>query len=140
MERKIRIREFRQEDLNRVIEIGKGFPPTSIEGGNRFTVKKVALWVDQVVGFLSGDIVFSEASINLLAVCPSFRRKGIAGALIDSFVSLSREKGAERVVLEVSSKNIPAVNLYRKKGFKEAYLRKKYYRDGSDAIVMVLPV
>jgi len=41
----------------------------------------------------------------------------------------------ETITLEVSSTNIGALELYKKCGFKEVGIRKKYYKD-ADAIIM----
>ncbi len=38
--------------------------------------------------------------------------------------------------MEVSVKNIPARGLYEKLGFRKVGIRKRYYPDGSDAILM----
>ena len=38
--------------------------------------------------------------------------------------------------LEVRSSNTPAINLYKKAGFTNLSVRKKYYDDGEDAVVM----
>jgi ribosomal-protein-alanine N-acetyltransferase len=39
--------------------------------------------------------------------------------------------------LEVRESNYAAIKLYKKAGFIDLYKRKKYYRDGENAIVMV---
>ena len=44
--------------------------------------------------------------------------------------------GRGAAILEVSRDNLPAIALYRKLGFRESGLRKKYYPDGSDAYTM----
>jgi ribosomal-protein-alanine N-acetyltransferase len=43
---------------------------------------------------------------------------------------------AEEVVLEVKVHNEKAINLYKKNGFAPVGLRRKYYADGSDALLM----
>ena len=40
------------------------------------------------------------------------------------------------VFLEVKRTNFPAINLYLGFGFEEIDIRKKYYIDGEDALVM----
>ena len=42
--------------------------------------------------------------------------------------------------LEVNEHNAPAINFYKKLGFIETNKRKKYYKDGADAIIMFLQV
>ena len=66
-----------------------------------------------------------------IAVDKNFRKKGIASKL------LNRINDERKILLEVSEKNIIAINLYIKNGFKIISRRKNYYLDGSDAIIMV---
>lgn len=40
------------------------------------------------------------------------------------------------VVLEVKAHNTRAIGLYRRHGFADVGLRRKYYADGSDALLM----
>ena len=60
-----------------------------------------------------------------------FRSRGIATKL------LNRLNDERKILLEVSEKNTNAINLYIKNGFKVISKRKKYYLDGSDAIIMM---
>ena len=66
-----------------------------------------------------------------IAVDKNFRKKGLASKL------LNRINDERKILLEVSEKNIIAINLYIKNGFKIISRRKNYYLDGSDAIVMI---
>ena len=66
-----------------------------------------------------------------IAVDEKFRSRGIATKL------LNRLNDERKILLEVSEKNTNAINLYIKNGFKVISKRKKYYLDGSDAIVMI---
>ncbi len=63
-------------------------------------------------------------------------RRGLGGSLIQGVLDLARDKGVFEVWLEVSSKNISARNFYEKWGFASSGVRKRYYRDGADAINM----
>ena len=66
-----------------------------------------------------------------IAVDKNFRKKGLASKL------LNRINDERKILLEVSEKNEVAINLYKKNGFKMISMRKNYYLDGSDAIVMI---
>jgi GNAT superfamily N-acetyltransferase len=50
-------------------------------------------------------------------VAPEFRRQGVAAALIDSVVAWAKTEKFRRLVLDVTESNVPAMSLYRKKGF-----------------------
>ena len=66
-----------------------------------------------------------------IAVDEKFRSRGIATKL------LNRLNDERKILLEVSEKNTNAINLYIKNGFKVISKWKKYYLDGSDAIIMM---
>jgi len=51
-------------------------------------------------------------------VAPEARGTGMAGALIDALVAWAREHAFERVILDVTNDNLPALSLYEKKGFR----------------------
>jgi ribosomal-protein-alanine N-acetyltransferase len=65
-------------------------------------------------------------------------------ALADTLEGKHRERrglsaeGWENGVLEVRVGNVPARALYSGLGFAEAGMRKSYYSDGEDALIMTL--
>lgn len=84
-----------------------------------------------VVGYAmarSGDVV----DLMRIAVHPAHRRRGVArellaGVLVDPVA---------RVLLEVGATNEAALALYAATGFVEIDRRPRYYRDGTDAVVL----
>ena len=50
-------------------------------------------------------------------------------ALIEYIINYCIENDIKTINLEVSSKNIVAINLYKKYGFEEVGRRKNYYKD-----------
>lgn len=92
----------------------------------------------RVAGY-SGALVCYDAEIALIAVSPEFRRKGIGRLLLSAAIDYATSVGAENVFLEVRTGNIPAKTLYESCGFIPVTVRKKYYDDGEDALVMVKP-
>lgn len=91
-------------------------------------------------GFLIGRVVAGEAELLTLAVDPAARRQGTARALVAEFITEAAGRGAARVFLEVMQDNVAALTLYRAMGFREAGMRRGYYRqtEGApvDALVM----
>ena len=56
---------------------------------------------------------------------------------MDSILKLCKENNTTDINLEVRSSNIKAQNLYKKFGFIQEGIRKKYYEDNKeDAILM----
>ena len=97
-------------------------------------VNKTFLYVinDQLVGFIHIQNLIDEIDIINIIINENFRRKGYASKLLDYVISISNNK---KLILEVSSLNIPAINLYKKYGFEQINVRKGYY-SGSDALIM----
>lgn len=95
----------------------------------------------EAAGFALTRIVLDEAELLLLGVRPSMRRLGIGQALLSRSIEMARNRGAERMHLEVRSGN-SAIRLYATTGFSEIGRRSKYYRgqDGQlfDALTLSL--
>ncbi|RYD03254.1 hypothetical protein N752_20700 [Desulforamulus aquiferis] len=82
-------------------------------------------------------LVLDEAHITNVAVHPEYRGKSIGEALMLEMIQQAIIRGAVRMTLEVRPSNMAARELYKKLGFKEKGLRKKYYTDtNEDAIIM----
>ncbi|MCS7222730.1 MAG: ribosomal protein S18-alanine N-acetyltransferase [Anaerolineae bacterium] len=81
-----------------------------------------------------------EAHICTLATHPSFRRHGLGEWLLLHLLDLSRSVGAERATLEVRASNLTAQRLYRRTGFEQTGVRRRYYSDNNeDALIMATP-
>ena len=99
-------------------------------------------WVlgDPVVGYAvtlaGGDVV----DLQRIAVHPGHQRQGLARRLLEAAVGAARTARADRVLLEVSAANTAALAFYAAAGFVEIDRRRRYYRDGTDAVVMRLPL
>ena len=91
----------------------------------------------EVIGYAGAIYCLNQADIALVAVKPEFRRNGIAQKLINQLEQLLLQKGVTDVFLEVRISNTPARELYKRMGFSEISIRKKYYEDSEDAIVML---
>lgn len=92
---------------------------------------------ERVVGYAGCWFVLDEAQIMNVAVIPAYQGRGIAHRLMETVMREARERGAERMTLEVRPSNAPALALYRDCGFKSAGRRPHYYQDnGEDAEIM----
>lgn len=87
---------------------------------------------NKILGFILVEKTFEVLSILHLYTTTNYRNLGIATLLIDYVLS---DVSIEKVILEVRMDNQPAINLYKKHGFKIIHTRKKYY-NGIDAYVM----
>ena len=93
---------------------------------------------DVITGSAGMMLISPEAEITNIAVTKSFRRRGIAAALLSALLDEAFSHGCESVFLEVAQKNIPALRLYEKFGFKPVNIRKNYYKaPPDDAVIMI---
>jgi ribosomal-protein-alanine N-acetyltransferase len=90
------------------------------------------------VAVACGWLVADELHITFLAVAPQQRRRGIGRRLLRELLGEAARAGARWATLEVARGNGPARGLYRACGFREAGVRRAYYRSGDDAVVLWL--
>jgi ribosomal protein S18 acetylase RimI-like enzyme len=75
------------------------------------------------------------AEMHTVRVNENYQRRGVASKLIESALTLSKEKNIEIITVWVDGKNSPAINLYDKMGFteygrlKNGIKRNKQYSD-----------
>ena len=90
--------------------------------------------LESVAGDLASPL--DEFTVARIASLPSFRRRGIARALLGRAIATARASGVTVVFLEVRAGNVPAIALYESVGFIATRRRKGYYADGEDALDM----
>ena len=89
---------------------------------------------ENIIGYLMIRKSKNMIEIIKFAIDKVFQEKGVGWQLFSYF--LDSLPVMTEVILEVDQENKKAINLYRKAGFFKIGLRKKYYNDGSDALVM----
>lgn len=88
-------------------------------GVGEITNKSIAIcWIGNAIDSVSGA---RYAQIYLVYVDKKHRRKGIASALIAQARNWAKSRGDRQIGLMVSSKNQPALNLYRNLGFEISF-------------------
>ncbi|MCS7119958.1 MAG: GNAT family N-acetyltransferase [Nitrososphaerota archaeon] len=143
------VKEGRIENLSSIYEIEvecfgeEAFPRAMIEyavrsSGNSKTY--IAFFGDKPVGFIIGRIYRDRDKpvgvIYTLDVKADFRRRGIGTRLLHTLENAFLKDGAELCRLEVSIKNIEALNLYMKFGYKKIRVLHNYYGRGHDGILL----
>ena len=95
-----------------------------------------------IVGYVVADRTPNHGRdighVKDLAVHPDARGEGIGRTLLRSVLARLRGTGVEVVRLEVRESNAPARSLYASEGFEPIRRVSRYYRDGEDAIVLVV--
>lgn len=92
----------------------------------------------QLAGYAGLMCVPPIGDIQTIGVLPEFEGRGYARAMLDELVAEARRRGAADVLLEVSANNPRAQKLYQRYGFTHIHTRRRYYRDGSDGLIMQL--
>ena len=81
----------------------------------------------QVIGYAGLLVAADEGYITNVAVFPPYRRRGVAGKLLDVFLRFARANHLAFLTLEVRPSNAAAIALYTRFGFREAGRRRNYY-------------
>ncbi len=74
------------------------------------------------------------ARLYSLVVRPELRGQGVGFRLVTSAMVAATELGRRRLRLEVRADNPPAIELYRRMGFRQVARIPEYYGDGETAI------
>ena len=91
---------------------------------------------NEVVGYGGLMFVVDDAHLTNLAVTPERQRQGIATRMLAELAWAAIDRGCSALTLEVRVSNTGAQALYRAFGFVPAGVRKRYYENVEDAIVM----
>jgi [ribosomal protein S18]-alanine N-acetyltransferase len=94
----------------------------------------------ELVGHAVVSVVADISELQRIAVDAAHRRTGLATSLLERVVDLARGAGADRLLLEVREDNAGAIAFYNARGFREIDRRRRYYRDGGTAVVMLRDV
>ena len=92
----------------------------------------------QIVAYAGLMCIEPIADVQTIAVVPEFEGRGIGSAILTELIEEARRRGAVEVLLEVRADNPRAQALYVRFGFEQIHVRRRYYRDGTDALIMRL--
>lgn len=98
----------------------------------------VAIQDDEIVGFAGIWKAIDDIHITNIVTRISKRHLGIASMLLEKLINVSKEENVNSLTLEVNENNIYAIRLYEKYNFKKIGLRKNYYAQNENAIIMTL--
>lgn len=145
MNEAVSYRKMTVEDIDAVYEIEKlsfTLPWTKEAFYNEMNINEHAYYViaeteESIVGYCGMWLVLDEAHVTNIAIHPEHRGKKLGGGLMEAAIETAKAQGAVLMTLEARVSNTVAQNLYRKLGFKNGGIRKRYYTDNyEDAIVM----
>ena len=99
-------------------------------------IKVVAILLKKkIIGIYVVQIIIDEAQINYFSIKQKFRRKGYGSYLMTYLIKECEKLNIKKLLLEVSETNSIAQIFYCKFDFLTVGRRRKYYKDGSDAVL-----
>lgn len=107
-----------------VVRSGKALPGQAYRGES------------DVVGYISYWTVLAEGEIHDVVVTEELRRRGLGRKLVNHMLRTGRHEGICDFTLEVRSRNEAAIKLYEEFGFRSEGIRKGYYDNEDDAVIM----
>lgn len=99
------------------------------------------VWVarEREAGPILGYVVawfVDDGELLTLGTAPEARRRGLGRALVARVLASATARGVRTLTLEVRRSNEAAIALYERLGFDTVTVRRAYYADGEDALVM----
>lgn len=140
----VNVRKMEFRDIKKVVELEEKYLLESL--GEKLLASElseknngVSFYViendDVVIGYIGRYYFFQEAEVLNFVVDESYQRQGYGQKLFDKMVE--DMKDVKKITLEVRASNIKGINFYTKKGFKQVGVRKKYYKNGEDALLLL---
>ncbi len=141
---KVIVRNFRIEDLSKVIKIAEETLTERYSIDIYYDIYNswpkgfiVAELNNEVIGFLASmRLSLFEARILIFSVNPSYQNKGVGSLLLKKFEDLCREERIKGIRLEARISNSNAIQFYEKRGFIIMSILRGYYSNGESAYVM----
>ena len=133
-----------EDDLSALLEVEQASfsqPWTETAFRNEFKNPYSRLWVLEegalVIGYICAWFVYDEGQIVNVAVLPEYRRRGTGKLLVQHVLQEAITQGVRSLSLEVRKSNVVALDLYESFGFEKVAVRKLYYENGEDALLMI---
>lgn len=105
---------------------------------NKMSRYFIALVDNKRVAYTGSWLTAPNAEILNLFVLEEYRGHGIGKKLVDEVIKVCNKEDIEMLTLEVRVSNSYAIRMYENIGFKVGTIRKKYYENKEDALLMVL--
>ena len=142
---KLELRRLELADLDAIEEIEKVSYRTpwsrSMFASELAKPSSLSLGAVDEHGVLVGYLVLSRYvdawHVMNVAVAPEQRRSGVASALLNHLLDVTRDDAQRGYTLEVRVSNLGAIRLYERFGFTARGVRRAYYTDNrEDALIM----
>lgn len=84
---------------------------------------------EEVMGYISFKCVIDECDMMYFAIDQDYQNQKIGQKLLNYAINELKQSRIKVITLEVRESNISAISVYKKLGFKNVSIRKKYYTD-----------
>lgn len=128
------LREMKIQDSGQIAELEQeiftdAWTQTGIEEtfAQAHSVIVVAEEESKIQGYCILYVVLDEAEIARIGVTERVRHSGVGSLILQFGEKICKEKGTERLLLDVREGNLPARKLYEKHGFLVDGVRKNFY-------------
>lgn len=91
-----------------------------------------------IIGYISLYFDMFDAEILNFCISRNYQNNKLGTRLLEYVINEFKGKKAESFILEVRESNLRAIHLYEKLGFKRISIRKSYYSNGENALVLKL--
>ena len=139
------IRPMEREDISAVVEgekkifgdtLGYDYLLSELEI-NPFAQYLVLEIGGKVSGYIGLWIADNMQILNFY-VDKEYQNMGFGSMMLEFVIKLVKMSKVPVLSLEVREHNIKAISLYEKYGFKYSHVRKNYYSNGENALVLLL--
>ncbi len=138
-----KIRNIERSDLKRIVELEEellketvGEEMLASELHNKFAYFYVATFNDEVIGYLSCWMVEGVVDIINVVIDKKYQHFGYGQALFQKMEEDAKKNNCFEIMLEVKENNNQAIKFYLRQGYEQISIRKKYYQDRTNALIM----
>ncbi len=105
---------------------------------NKMSRYFIALVDKKRAAYVGSWLTIPNAEILNLFVIEKYRGLGLGKKLVNEVINVCNKENIKTLTLEVRVSNKYAIKMYEKIGFKVGAIRKNYYENNEDALLMVL--
>ena len=87
---------------------------------------------EELLGYIIFTITDDYTDILKVFVRDGDRRNGYARQMLNKIIDLAKRFKSKKIMIEVRSKNLTAIEFYKNNDFAEISIRKNYYNNPSD--------
>ena len=141
----IYIEKFKYEDIDNALKLeeshkikilSKRILESEINEDGHYYIVAKEKETNTIVGYAGISFVLDIADLLSIVVDKNNTRRGIASLMLENTIDYCQKNGIKEIILEVRESNTSAQSLYSKYDFKQISIRKNYYDNIENAIIM----